>query len=395
MAGKFDVYIFLNLFLIVIGHELKQVCILSRHNIRTPLTANLEHLSPNIWPAWSQEPGMLTAKGARLEEYMGDYIVKWLQKEKLLSESCPDKDSILIYANTRQRTRQSAKAFVRGAFSSCNVNVHSINSEEMDPLFNPILRNTSDVLKNVIIAEMQQKLNELQLKGSYEDLEGIIDLKNSQACKMNNICSFVDTKDVIYYEIGHEPNIIGPLAYGNSILDSFLMSYYEGMPLEQVAWGKIDSSDKWKSLAEITKANQNVRFNSTVLAKEVAKPLIDYMKALFENRNAPKFTLLHGHDSNLNSVMAAIGFKHYVLPDQYETTPLGGKLVFQKWHNKELDLDLLKVNYVYQTVEQLRRGTKLSNENPPRWVELEIAGCPKDKQGYCLWDDFMKILKDI
>ncbi|XP_050358582.1 glucose-1-phosphatase-like [Nymphalis io] len=395
MAGKFDVYIFFNLFLIVIGHELKQVCILSRHNVRTPLTAKLEHFSPNVWPDWNQEPGLLTAKGTRLEEYMGDYISKWLKKEKLLGESCPDKDSVLIYANTRQRTRQSAKAFVRGAFSSCNINVHSINSEEMDPIFNPVFRNTSDVLKNVIVKEMQQKLNELHLKGSYEELEGIIDIKNSDACKINNICSFVDMKDVIYYEIGHEPNIKGPLAYGNSIVDSFLMSYYEGMPLEKVAWGSIDSSVKWKSLAEITKANQNVRFNSTVSAKEIAKPLTNYMKALFENRNAPKFALLHGHDSNLNSVMAAIGFKQYELPDQYELTPIGGKLVFQKWHDDDLDLDLLKVHYVYQTIKQLREEIKLSNENPPRWVEMEIVGCPKDKQGYCLWDDFMKILKMI
>ncbi|CAH2101733.1 unnamed protein product [Euphydryas editha] len=394
MAGKFNVYIFFNLLSIVIGHELTQVVILSRHNIRTPLTVNLERLSPNVWPIWDQQAGYLTAKGARLEEHMGEYISKWLKKENLLSENCPDENSVYTYANGLQRTRNSAKAFVRGAFRSCNVTVHSINSDKMDPTFHPILRNTSNVLRNVIIKEMQEKLNKLELNQSYRDLEEIIDLENSDLCKKDNVCSFVNTKDVIYYEIGEEPNVEGPLAYGNSIVDSFIMSYYEGMPLDKVGWGKITTTKKWESLAKITKENQNIRFNYSILAKEVAKPLINYIKELFDNENAPKFTLLHGHDSNLNSVMAAIGFKYYVLPDQYEHTPIGGKLILQKWHDKELEIDLLKVNYVYQTVEQLREGIKATDESP-LWCEMEISGCPIDENGYCHWEDFMNILRAL
>ncbi|XP_045457951.1 glucose-1-phosphatase-like [Melitaea cinxia] len=394
MAGKFDVYIFLNLISIVIGHELTQVIMLSRHNIRTPLTSNLERFSPNVWPTWDQQAGYLTAKGTKLEEYMGEYLSKWLKKENLLNENCPDDNSVYIYANGVQRTRNSAKAFAHGAFRLCNVTIHSIKSYEMDPTFNPILKNNSKELKNAIIKEMKKKLNKLELNQSYRDLEEIIDLENSEICKQDNLCSFVNTKDNIYYEIGEEPNIIGPLAYGNAIIDSFIMGYYEGMALEKVAWGKITTAEKWKSLTKITKENQNIRFNNTIIAKEVAEPLINYIKELFESKKAPKFTLLHGHDSNLNSVMAAFRFKYYVLPDQYEYIPIGGKLVFQKWRDTERNIDLLKVNYVYQTVKQLREGIKATEEFP-RWYEMEISGCPIDENGFCLWDDFMKILKQF
>ncbi|CAH0712878.1 unnamed protein product, partial [Brenthis ino] len=320
---------------------------------------------------------------------MGEYISKWLQKEKLLPKDCPN-ELAFVYANTRQRTRESAKAFVRGAFN-CNVTVHTINSEIKDPIFNPIFRNESKVLKSIIMNEMQVHLDQLQLEDSYELLENILDLKNSLACKDDGICSF-KVKDQIFYAIGEEPNLIGPLQQSNAIVDSFFMDYYEGLPMKDIAWGKIKNNEDWKLLAKITRENLNVRFNGSTLSKEVAKPLLGYLKNIFEKESV-KFALLHGHDANLISVMTAIGFKGYVLPDQYESTPLGGKLVFQKWSHK--DIKFLKVHYVYQTVEQLREGIKLSEINPPRWVEMEIVGCPKDKNEFCLWDDFMNIMRSL
>ena len=383
------IFLLLNFLVVISGYKLEQVVVLSRHNIRTPLTKNLERFSSNPWPEW-KEAGVLTDKGAKLEEDLGEYISRWLKKEKLLSEDCQN-DSIFVYSNTRQRTRESAKAFVKGAFPMCDVTVYTINSDKMDPVFNPIIRNDSIILKDIVIKEIEAALDELELKESYDLLDKILDLKNSPACKNDGICSF-DVRDKIVYEIGEEPDLIGPLQQANTIVDSFLMSYYEGMPLEDVAWGKIKTDENWKLLTKITKENQNVRFNLTTAAKEIAKPILGYMKNVFE-KASPKFTLLHGHDANLNSVLSAIGFKYYILPDQYETTPVGGKLMFEKWsHDNEY---FLKATFVYQKTTQLRESTKLSKVNPPGWVELEITGCSKNKSGFCLWNDFMKILRLI
>jgi glucose-1-phosphatase len=41
-----------------------------------------------------------------------------------------------------------------------------------------------------------------------------------------------------------------------------------------------------------------------------------------------------GHDSNIASLLTALDFKPYQLHDQYERTPIGGKIVFQRWHDK-------------------------------------------------------------
>lgn len=394
MAGAFVLFVSLNLCFICITYSLKleQVVVLSRHNIRTPLTAKLEDTSPLKWPVWKYEVGYLTEKGALLETYMGGYFAEWLKERGLLSPGCPSSDNVLVYANTKQRTRESANAFVRGAFGNCNIAVYSIDSDEMDPVFNPILRDTSEVMRHKITAEMSKKLNELQLADAYVELNKILDLKNSYVCKTESFCDLTDAKDEIVYLIGREPNIAGPLERGNSVLDSFIMSYYEGMPDKDVAWGKIRSDKQWTLLAKIIRENQNIRFNSSVLASEVARPLLKYIRKTF-NGSARPLTVLFGHDSNLNSVMAALGFKYYELPDQYEATPPGGKIVFQKWFDEKNDRELLKIDYVYQTTDQIRNATQLSISNPPQWVQLELRNCTIDKDGFCPWKKFLNILR--
>ncbi len=48
------------------------------------------------------------------------------------------------------------------------------------------------------------------------------------------------------------------------------------------------------------------------------------MSALFEDPASPKVSLLVGHDSNIGSVLVALGITDYSLPGQYEKTPIGG-----------------------------------------------------------------------
>lgn len=393
MASHFNV-LFLLLLLLVYSksYDLKQVLILSRHNIRAPLSSNLNNLSNNTWPIWNVDSGILTAKGALLEGYMGNFISNWLVKKGLLSTGCPAQNTVHVYANTKQRTKATAKAFVDGAFKNCNITVYSKNSNDMDPTFNPILRTFSTELKSKIINEMKLKLDNLNLIEPYSKLNTIVNLKQSKICKVYKICDFDKAKDDLVYQVGKEPNVNGPLAYANSIVDAFIMSYYEGMNINDVAWGNIRSPKEWKLFTPIIRGNLDVRFNSTTLGREVAKPLLKYIYDTF-SKSSRKFSLLVGHDSNLNSVMAALQFKPYVLPGQYELVPIGGKIIFQKWYDSQTNEDLLKIEYVYPTTDQLRNGDVLTDDNPPSVITMQINRCDVDVNQFCLWSDFMTILK--
>ena len=391
MAGKLIVF----LCLVVLSQgidinslKLEQVLILSRHNVRTPLTEKLELYSSKLWPKWNATAGFLTEKGARLEGYMGQYIAEWLDSEDFI-EGCPNKDEVLIYANTKPRTLDTARAFAASAFQFCNISVqHYENLDIFDPLFLPIFHNTSQAFKKQAREEMQNKLNEVDLTQSYLELTRILNLRTSDICKKMFMCDLHLQPNEIVTEDGEEPHVNGPLYIGNSVVDSFIMSFYEGLPTPEVAWGQIDTDEQWQLLAKISKHEQNVRFSLKTASKDIAGPLLKYMFDIFKN-GTPKFTLLIGHDSNLNSVISALGFKPFVLPDQFEPFPIGGKIIFQKW--SDVSGQYLKIEYVYPTTKQLRNGERLSLLQPPQKVLMELNNCKISDTGYCPWSEFMKL----
>ncbi|KOB51961.1 Glucose-1-phosphatase/inositol phosphatase, partial [Operophtera brumata] len=223
MAGKVTCVILALGICNAYGLELKQMLIFSRHNLRTPLTGELQSMSPKIWPKWKYEPGELTEKGALLEGYLGEYFAEWMQYQGLIPDGCPEADSVFVYANTRQRCKDTAKAFDDAAFRNCSIAVNSKNTTEMDPIFNPIIHNSSEAFKEQVISEIRKKLNEIDLKDVYLELNRITNIKDSQICKEESYCDLVNDTDDIVFQIGIKPKVAGPLFIANGMVDSFLM----------------------------------------------------------------------------------------------------------------------------------------------------------------------------
>ena len=89
-------------------YELKEVVVMSRHNIRSPLSsggAAYQRVTPHTWFTWSSPSSQLSLRGGVLETEMGQFFRKWLVGEGLLPDNCrPVDDEVLFYANSRQRT---------------------------------------------------------------------------------------------------------------------------------------------------------------------------------------------------------------------------------------------------------------------------------------------------
>ncbi|CAI0765236.1 Glucose-1-phosphatase precursor [Serratia quinivorans] len=384
-------------------YQLDQVLVMSRHNLRAPLANNgsvLAQSTPKAWPAWDTPGGLLTTKGGVLEVYMGHYFNAWLKQTGVLpQEGCPTAGSVYVYANSLQRTVATAQFFTNGAFPGCDISVHHQDKMgEMDPTFNPIITDNSDAFNQQALGAMNKELASLKLDAAYKQLAKIIDYKDSNSCKTDKRCDLTKEASKMSAVPGKEPGVAGPLRVGNSLVDAFMLQYYEGFPMKDVAWGKITTPQQWKQLAQLKDGYQDSLFTSPVVAQNVAKPLLTYINgALIGERkpDSPKVTVLVGHDSNIASLLSAMEFQPYQLPHQYEKTPIGGKLVFQRWHDKKNDRDLLKIEYVYQSTDQLRNASPLTLKTPPQRVTLALKGCPVDKQGYCAWSDFEKTMKGI
>lgn len=381
------------------GYQLQQVLMMSRHNLRAPLANNgsvLEQSTPNKWPEWDVPGGQLTTKGGVLEVYMGHYMREWLAEQGMVkSGECPAPETVYTYANSLQRTVATAQFFITGAFPGCDVPVHHQEKMgAMDPTFNPVITDDSAAFREKAVQAMEKERSQMQLDDSYKLLEQMINYKDSPSCKEKQQCSLTEAKDTFSANYEQEPGVSGPLKVGNSLVDAFTLQYYEGFPMDQVAWGEIKSDQQWKVLSKLKNGYQDSLFTSAEVARNVAKPLVKYIdKTLVtEQAKAPKITVLVGHDSNIASLLSALEFKPYQLHDQNERTPIGGKIVFQRWHDTKANRDLMKIEYVYQSSDQLRNADVLTLKAPAQRVTLELKGCPIDANGFCPIDKFDTLL---
>ncbi|WP_448826539.1 histidine-type phosphatase [Capnocytophaga bilenii] len=373
-------------------YKLKEVVILSRHNIRSSLSVNgsmLQKMTPHEWIKWSAAPSELTLRGGALETIMGQFFRKWTVDEGLFTENAvPTVDEVNFYANSMQRTIATAQYFSSGFMPVANLHInHRFTPSKMDPVFFPALTKSSEAFKAQALKEIAAMggkkgivgINE-GLKDSYQLIERVLDLKNSPACKSGEVCAFNDYNTQLKLEKGDEPNMKGSLKFANSASDALILQYYEDTDPVQAAFGQKLSNDEWEKIAKVKDVYGDVLFTAPIVAVNVAHPLLVYMKDELNAKNR-KFTFLCGHDSNIASVNAALEVEEYSLPQSIEKkTPIGSKLVFEKWVDKE-GKEFVAVNIVYQTTEQLRNVTLLNLENRPVVFSLKLKGLKANPDG--------------
>ena len=373
-------------------YKLKEVVILSRHNIRSSLSVNgsvLQKMTPHQWIKWSAAPSELTLRGGALETIMGQFFRKWTVNEGLFAENVvPTVDEVNFYANSMQRTIATAQYFSSGFMPVANLHInHRFTPSKMDPVFFPALTKSSEAFKAQALKEIAAMggkkgivgINE-GLKDSYQLIEKVLDLKHSPACQSGEVCAFDDYNTQLKLEKGDEPNMKGSLKFANSASDALILQYYEDADPVQAAFGQKLTNADWEKIAKVKDVYGDVLFTAPIVAVNVAHPLLVYMKDELNAKNR-KFTFLCGHDSNIASVNAALEVEEYSLPQSIEKkTPIGSKLVFEKWVDKA-GKEFIAVNIVYQTTEQLRNVSLLNLENPPIVFSLKLKGLQANADG--------------
>ena len=73
-----------------VKYELKEVVVMSRHNIRSPLVsggAAYMRVTPYEWFKWTSPGSQLSLRGGALETEMGQFFRKWVVAEGLLPDN--------------------------------------------------------------------------------------------------------------------------------------------------------------------------------------------------------------------------------------------------------------------------------------------------------------------
>ena len=372
-------------------YKLKEAVVLSRHNIRAPLSGDgsaLGNLTPHEWTQWSSAPSELTLRGGALETMMGQFFRKWLVDAGLFPENyVPTADEVNVYANSMQRTIATARYFTSGFMPVGGLVVnHRFVPSKMDPDINPQLTKVSPEFKAEAMKEIAAMggkkgiigINE-ELTPNYTLIAEVLDLKDSPAGK-SGTKAFDDYNTQIILERNKEPGMTGSLKDANSASDAFILQYYEEPDSVAAAFGKTLTREQWQEIAKIKDVYGDVLFTAPIVAVNVAHPLLQYMYDEIESPDR-KFTFLVGHDSNIASVTAALGVLPYDLPNAIEKkTPIGSKLVVEKWVGPDGE-EYGALNLVYQSVDQLKNMSLLDLDNPPMVVSLKLDGLQENADG--------------
>ena len=368
-------------------YQLKEVVVMSRHNIRSPLTsggAAYMRVTPHEWFKWSSPSSQLSLRGGVLETEMGQFFRKWVVSEGLLPDNYrPEGEEVLFYANSRQRTFATAKYFSAGFLPFANVEItHKLAEDKMDPMFTPRFTKMNDAYRQQVLGEIQALHGGPQAwmaaqKPTLDLMEEVIDMAHSPAALSGDTLHFSFDNMTFKIEKDDEPRMTGGYTLANSVADALVLQCYESESM--TAFGHELTVEQWRAICGVKEVYDGLLFTTHAASVNLAHPLVSRIREEL-NRSDRKFMFLCGHDSNLASIGAALRFNYPETENALELhTPIGSKLVFEKWGDGSEDY--VAINMVFASVQQLQGRTLLSTDVPPMVLPVTVEGLTANSDG--------------
>ena len=342
-------------------YQLEQVVVFSRHNLRNSLKAG-------------DDRGLLTLRGGEMETLMGQYFEARLRAQGLFPKNAqPSVDEVRFYANSYQRTIATAKYFSAGAFPIANTTIEYHRAlGQKDRVFLPA---TDPALVKKLSAETNWKklLNDTSKEiATVERLTGEKFNPNDYSIKLR--------KEVVEWKAEDTLKKLSLAA------DALLMDYYDG---------KVSYSDsEMRDVAKIASLMINSNFDRPLGSKALASPLL---AVISDELNTPgrKFSFLCGHDSNISSILSALGVEDYTLPGTIEwRVPIGSKIVIKKFRGSDGN-EYARLSLVYPSSTQIINREMITIDNPPMKVALKLRGLqPVDADAIYKLSDVLQRLSD-
>ncbi|VVD96424.1 AppA family phytase/histidine-type acid phosphatase [Pandoraea aquatica] len=395
--------------------------IVSRHGVRSPTHAHppLDKLSPDAWPGWPVPAGYLTARGGSLSERMGRYYGDWLRARRVLPENtCPAPGSVYGWADIDQRTRESGNALLQGIAPGCDMRTsHQTDLTTYDAVFQPVAAGDCPLDPGAARGAIESRLAPEGVSGlnkryaaTLTRMGEVLDYAHSPACGAPGGCKLEDVPTRLRVEgDGSGVALRGALGSAAKASEVFLLQAGEGLPDNQVAWGRIRDDKDWALLLEAHNAQRDLLNKTPYLAATNGTPLLATVLdalARAETTSASSTSpvrgpalpagnrvyVLTGHDTNIANLAGMLKLD-WRLPDQPDNTPPDGAIVFTLWRNPAGE-PFVRAEFVYQSMHQLRHLTALSLDEPAKRETLAIPDCDDGPDGKaCKWPTFSQRVK--
>ncbi|PPU42475.1 histidine-type phosphatase [Xanthomonas arboricola pv. populi] len=373
--------------------QLERVVLVFRHGVRAPLQgeAAAARYADAPWPQWSTAASLLTPHGRIGVQLSGDYLRQWLAQQGVLPRSgCPTAGSVSVWANTDQRTIDSGALLAAALAPGCRIVAGHRQAGSNDPLFRPIEAGTVPFDGTAAVAAIEKQTGgpDALLRGHAAELQA---LQQILGCTRTP-CDFAQMRSTL------TPSANGRgLALGGSIdLTSgtgevLLLQYAEGLPLSQVGWGRATP----ERLAQVSRLHAllfDIYARPHYMASRSGAPLAREVLQRFGDRQAPKVSVFVGSDTHIAALSGLLGV-HFHLPGYgADDPPPGGALVLGLWREPN-GQQVVRAQYLAQSLDQLRTLALLNLEHPPLQQKLALGVCTAEQRMACPLPEFMQALE--
>ena len=374
------------------GYQLEQVVILSRHNLRAPLSSNgsvPDELTPHDWIEWSAGSSELTLKGGIEEASMGQYFSKWLDEEGLIPVNyVPAEGEVRFNARDKQRCRATARYFAAGMLPLADIEVEYPGDDNgTEDFMQPVLHFYSDEYAADATAQVASQGGEAGFDGLADQNRDVIrllmdtvDMWDSEIYMSGKYGDLMTDGFGYTMEPDTEPDITGAIKPAYQVADALILQYYEEPDAVKAAFGHELTDEEWAELGAFMTTCLRMKHGAPLVAANITNPLLRELEGELKNGDR-KFSFFCAHDCTVLGALSALGAEDYALPESIETkTPIGVKLVFERRRDSEGQA-WYRVSLVYRSTEQIRSGEMLTLDNPPLRYDLRFDGVETNADG--------------
>jgi 4-phytase/acid phosphatase len=391
--------------------DLQLVVVLSRHGVRSPIGARdlYGKYAAAPWAAWDVSPGYMTAHGYQLMKLFGAWDrIEFSSGNLFAPAGCADAGHVSIVADSDQRTRETGKALAEGMFPGCDIAVHAGAEGTSDPLFRPI---------EAGVVHPDTALASAAVAGRIGGNPGnLTELYRSQLTLLDSVlagCGHAPTtaQRISIFDIpatlapgtGDSPAALrGPVTAAATMAENLLLEYTQGMSKADTGWGCIDGPTL-RIIMQVNSANWDYGKRTPAVAQIFASTILDrILKTMQQSVNGEgatgaavsgalgkpgdRLVILVGHDTNIVTVAGALHID-WVFDGRADDTPPGGALLFELWRPRDGGKPFVRLEYIAQTLEQMRNSETLTPQNPPAVAPIFVPGCGRQDLS-CTWEDF-------
>ena len=321
----------------------------------------------------------------------------------LPAAGCEAARQVVFYADSGQRTLETAKALAEGMFPGCPPAIASGPAGQTDPLFNPIGAGAVHPDGALAAAAILGRIG--------LNLGAVVDLYHSQFNEMARVLAAPSKQAWLHAQSAVSggngdalADISGPLRTASTLSEVFLLEYANGMTGKDLAWGRLDVAGI-RRLMPLHEAYADLARRTPYIARARGSNLLSHILDSLQQAESGKpdagaldkpgaaALVIVGHDTNLSNLSGMMNIS-WLLPGYEPNDPVpGGALVFELWQDAESKRYTVRLSYTAQSLEQMNRAVPLTNTVPPLRAPIFIPGCSTAASDFeCPFEDFRRAM---